>query len=45
MAPALGNRAEVEREFLLLTHERKTLGVGLHQPVLDAVVNHLHEVT
>src|SRR3954451_17774320 len=34
---------ELDRE-LRLVHEVKALGVGLHHPVLDAVVDHLHEV-
>src|SRR3954452_12728044 len=34
---------ELDREFGLV-HQVEALGVGLHHPVLDAVVDHLHEV-
>ena len=34
---------EVDRE-LRLVHQLEALGVGLHHPVLHAVVDHLHEV-
>ena len=35
---------EVEVELGRLGHDLEPLGVGLHQPVLDAVVDHLDEV-
>src|SRR4029450_13402053 len=43
MAPELGDRAEVEVELGGL-HQVEALRVRLHQAVLDAVVDHLHEV-
>ena len=44
VAPDLGHLMQVEREFGLVLHDRKALGVRLHQTVFDAVVNHLGEV-
>src|SRR4051812_6810354 len=35
---------QVEAECFLVLENRKSFGVGLHQPVLDAVVNHLGEM-
>src|SRR5205814_5442926 len=51
-APDLRDRGYVEVEALRLVHVRarrvaqdvEALRVRLHEPVLDAVVNHLHEV-
>ena len=39
--PAISLQVELE---LGVVHELEALGVRLHQPVLDAVVDHLHEV-
>ena len=44
IAPDGGDLMEVEVELGCLGHDLKALGVGLHQAVLDAVVDHLHEV-
>ena len=41
--PEAGDLLELDRE-LRLVHQLEALGVGLHDPVLDAVVDHLHEV-
>ena len=35
---------QIEVELGRLRHDLESLGIGLHQPVLDAVVDHLHEV-
>src|SRR3546814_20031087 len=35
---------QVEAEFLLVPEDREAFRVRLHQPVLDAVVDHLGEV-
>ena len=35
---------QVEGELVGLLHDLEALAVGLHEPVLDAVVDHLHEV-
>ena len=43
VVPQVGDRGEVER-VLARVHDLEALGVGLHQPVLDAVVDHLHVV-
>src|SRR5207249_10930536 len=51
--PELRNLRELEVVPLVLgqrarrrvAHDVETFGVGLHQAVLDAVVNHLHEMT
>src|SRR5688572_1261133 len=42
--PRLGDRGKVQR-VLRLVQDLEALGVRLHQPVLDAVVDHLHVVT
>ena len=42
--PEGGDLREVELEGLGGVHELETLGVGLHEAVLDPVVHHLHEV-
>ena len=42
--PERGDLREVELERLGGVHELEALGVGLHEPVLDPVVHHLHEV-
>src|ERR1700722_410630 len=41
MAPDFGDLVQVETEFALVLQNGKTFGVGLHQAVLDAVVDHL----
>ena len=35
---------QVEVELVGLGHDLEAFGIGLHEPVLDAVVHHLHEV-
>ncbi len=45
MPPQLGDVAHVEIEIRLAFHQRKAFGERLHHAVLDAVVNHLHEVS
>src|SRR5207245_4212146 len=42
--PDAGDLPQVEAELALRLHQGEPLGVGLHQAVLDAVVDHLHEV-
>src|SRR6202035_3908169 len=50
--PNLGNIRHIQREALILgqilrvlvTQDVEALGVGLHQSILDAVMNHLDEV-
>jgi hypothetical protein len=44
MPPEFGDGGDIELEFLLRAHQRKTLGQRLHHAVLDAVVNHLGKV-
>ena len=41
--PEVGHLLELDREPRLV-HQLEALRVGLHDPVLDAVVDHLHEV-
>ena len=41
--PDAGDLVQVE-VVLGVVHDLEALGIRLHQPVLDAVVNHLHEV-
>ena len=43
VAPDAGDLLELEL-VLRVIHDLEALGVGLHEPVLDAVVHHLHEV-
>ena len=43
VAPDAGDLVQVEVELRALEH-LEPLGVGLHQAVLDPVVDHLHEV-
>ncbi len=42
--PDRSDLVEVEVELLRLGHDLESLGVGLHEAVLDAVVDHLDEV-
>src|SRR6202000_2947814 len=43
--PDLRNLLEVEPKDGLRVHDREALGIGLHYAVLDAVVDHLDEVS
>ena len=44
VAPDRGDLVQVEVELGGIGHDLEAFGIGLHQPVLDAVVHHLHEV-
>ena len=44
LLPDVRDLREVEVEGLLGVHDGEAFGVGLHQAVLDAVVDHLDEV-
>ena len=41
VAPDFGDLVQVELELALVLQDREAFGVGLHQSVLDAVVDHL----
>ena len=45
MPPQLGDRRDIELELILALDQRQALGQRLHHSVLDAVVDHLDEVT
>ena len=45
ITPDLGDLVQVETELLLVLQDGKAFGIGLHQPVFDAVVNHFAKVT
>src|SRR6266480_3035346 len=45
MTPRLRNRRDVEIEFALVLEQSESFRVRLHHSVLDAVVNHLDEVS
>ena len=42
--PFDGHLRQIEVELGLVLHQREAFGIGLHHPVLDAVVDHLAEV-
>jgi hypothetical protein len=44
VAPDFGDLVQVQPELALVLQDGETFGVGLHQAVFDAVVNHLGEV-
>ena len=44
MTPDVRDLREVERELLLVLHDREALGERLHEAILDPVVHHLREV-